>query len=201
MNIYYRIISVFLFIILFTSVSFSQGIGTGSENDFKLSAHITSGINYTYESNSTVSGTYKKNSIPLLGGIEFFYKDTYGFEITSGYFPVMFYSNVRQYQRTDVTIDASLIAYPVTFSLKYKLWRFSLSLGGSFCMLKTDINLSNSGTETVHNSFGFSGALSYYMNLSNSFRISPRISFYHIPDVASSTVSFQIRLLYTLFEF
>jgi hypothetical protein len=201
MNTCSRIISAFSLIFLYHSISAGQENPVDKGNNFKLSVHITSGLNYTYESNTVIAGTYKKNSIPLLGGFELFYKDTFGFEITSGYFPIMFYSNVRQYQKTEVTINASRIAYPVTMSLKYKLWHFSLSLGGSFCMLKSDISLSSGETESLHNSFGFSGALAYYFDLSDNFRLSPRVSLYKIPEVASSTVSFQLRLLYKFFEF
>lgn len=68
-------------------------------------------------------------------------------------------------------------------------------------MLKSDISLTSGGTETIHNSFGFIGAVAYYINLSERFRIAPRVSYYNIPEVGSRTVSFQLRLLYNFWEF
>ena len=201
MNISLRIISVFCFTILFVSYSAGQ---TGTEEqsgNFDLKINLASGINYTYESNLSVAGTYKKNSVPILAGIELLYKKSIGFEITGGYFPIMFYSDIKQYKKTEISIDASLISYPVTFSLKYHLSNFSIAAGGSFCIIKSDISITNSGTEAVKNSFGYYGAAAYEFPLYRNFMLSPGIVYYNIPEVNSSVLSFQIKLIYDLIDF
>lgn len=198
MNILFKTIRLLIFYLL---ISFTLKAQEPGKKDFRLSFFVSSGINYTYESNITVAGTYKKNSIPVLGGFELLYKDKIGVEITSGYFPVMFYSNIRPYHGTEISVDASLIAYPLTFAVKYFIGKLSLSAGGSICLVKSEINISSSDNEAKHNSFGFTGAAGYSFNLSESFLLSPGISYYRIPEVGSSTLSFQVRIYYRLFGF
>ena len=201
MNTFFKIIKLLFPLIVFASVSAGQAKPDFNPGEFNLRVHLSSGLNYTYESNTTVAGIYKKNSIPVLSGFDLVFKNTFGLELTGGYFPVMFYSNVLQYKKTEVTVAASLLAFPVTLSLKYYFNQFSISAGASFCILNSDINLSNSGTYAVHNSFGYLAAVAYEFNLFKNFKFSPRVSFYKIPEIGSSTISFQIRILFDLLDF
>jgi len=179
---------------------FGQKEGKEKDN-FRFNVHFSTGINYTFELNTHIEGTYKQNSMPVLGGFDLMYKDKFGIEITSGYFPLVFYNNETRYQKTNVSINASLIAYPISTFLKLKIKDITFSVGGSLCILRSTISLSTSGTNVLNNSFGFTGAIAYQLTDIGGFTITPRFVYYHIPEVGSKTLSFQIRVLYNLFEF
>jgi hypothetical protein len=186
---------------MFTTLCFAQSKVESSPDNYQLNLQLSSGVNYTPRFNSTVKGTYRLNSIPVLSGIEILYKNSYGIELTSGYLPIMFYNNVQKLKTSSITVDASLISFPVIMAFKYIIYNFSVSAGGVYYLIKSDISLNDNDTNTDYSSFGYTAGIEYRFDISKSFRLSPKINYYRIPELNSSTYSFLISLSYRLFEF
>ena len=179
----------------------AQTITADTTRHFRIGVDVGGGYAYKLRLTNTLPGSYTRGGLAATVRLKWGSHNVIGAGIETGWLPISSLSSSgvsTSLGRTN--IDASLSAVPLLFVVALQRYNVQLHGGIGYYRVSATASVFESTNESSEWDFGYMLALGYVHPLSRAVRVGAEVKWNNISEVQISLLSFQARVLVSLWE-